>query len=352
MFAEGNFIMAYDQDGTKRSDARQYSNKLLIIVTKKCNRDCAFCIDRPNRKYYPDDQAFIDLATVKNILNFAKSKNIKTIALNGGEPTLHPQIVTIAKMVKEAGFLTKIFTNYDFPEVVKQLDGIIDIIRISYYGPMQLPKQKDFQSKITLKITLTKATFPKLDDLIQFVKEHQHDFYDLEIHTLMQNNDYSINAQVDYLDILNEWYPLKRNEKGDYYHDFMGFQIKREDLPNLDYDLEQKLYKAHMDGTISHYFEEDHYEIGGLDQNATLTKVLRAHRNAQYRENVKRAYETSSLDLDNIDKYLPQKQNDKLATWRGGNKECLKLVSKAVSDAEYEKLRQEPSSIKDITLGD
>lgn len=98
--------MAYDQDGTKRSDARQYSNKLLIIVTKKCNRDCAFCIDRPNRKYYPDDQAFIDLATVKNILNFAKSKNIKTIALNGGEPTLHPQIVTIAKMVKEVGFLT------------------------------------------------------------------------------------------------------------------------------------------------------------------------------------------------------------------------------------------------------
>ena len=288
----------------------KYSNKLLIILTKECNRKCAFCIDRPNRKYYKDYKPFIDLETVKNILKFAKENDIKTIALNGGEPTLHPQVVEIAKMVKEAGFFTKIFTNYDFPEVVKKLDGIIDIIRISYYGPMQLPNQKDFKSKITLKIMLTKETFPTLQSLIDFVKEHRNDFYDIKIHTLMQNNDYSINAQVDYLDSLNEQYPLKRNEKGDYYHDFMGFQIEREDLPNIDYNIEQRLYKAHMDGTISHYFEEDHYEIGGLDQDSPYTKILRAHRNAKYRENVKQAYENCCLDFDNFNKYLPQKNQE------------------------------------------
>lgn len=288
----------------------KYSNKLLIILTKECNRKCAFCIDRPNRKYYKDYKPFIDLETVKNILKFAKENDIKTIALNGGEPTLHPQVVEIAKMVKEAGFFTKIFTNYDFPEVVKKLDGIIDIIRISYYGPMQLPNQKDFKSKITLKIMLTKETFPTLQSLIDFVKEHRNDFYDIKIHTLMQNNDYSINAQVDYLDSLNEQYPLKRNEKGDYYHYFMWFQIEREDLPNIDYDIEQRLYKAHMDGTISHYFEEDHYEIGGLDQDSPYTKILRAHRNAKYRENVKKAYENCCLDFDNFDKYLPQKNQE------------------------------------------
>ncbi len=283
----------------------QYSNKLLIIVTKECNRQCAFCIDRPNRKYYKDYKPFIDLKTVKDILKFAEENNIKTIALNGGEPTLHPQVVEIAKMVKEKGFFTKIFTNYDFPEVVKKLDGIVDIIRISYYGPMDLPNQKDFKSKITLKIMLTKNTFPTIEELIDFINEHRNDFYDIKIHTLMQNNDYSINSQVDYLNYLNEHYPLKRNKKGDYYHDFMGFQIEREDLPNTEYNIEQRLYKAHMDGTISHYFEEDHYELGHLEQNSNYTKALRAHRNSEYRKNIKQAYENNCLDYENLDKYLP-----------------------------------------------
>ena len=286
----------------------KHTDKLLIILTKECNRNCAFCIDRPNRKYYKNYKFFIDIETVKDILKFANENNIKTIALNGGEPTLHPQVVEIAKMIKESGYFLKIFTNYDFPEVVKQLDGIVDITRISYYGPMQLPNQKDFKSKITLKIMLTKETFPTLQDLIDFINKHRSDFYDIKIHTLMQNNDYSINAQVDYLDYLTKHYPLKRNEKGDYYHDFMGFQIEREDLPNIDYDIEQRIYKAHMDGTISHYFEEDRYEIGELDQDLIYTKILRAHRNAQYRENVKQAYENCNLDINNFDKYLPPKK--------------------------------------------
>ena len=58
---------------------------------------------------------------------------------------------------------------------------------------------------------LTKETFPKLQSLIDFVNENRNDFYDIKIHTLMQNNDYSVNAQVDYLDSLSEQYPLKRN---------------------------------------------------------------------------------------------------------------------------------------------
>lgn len=91
----------------------EYSNKLLIILTKECNRKCAFCIDRPNRKYYKDYKPFIDLETVNDILKFAEENDIKTIALNGGEPTLHPQVVEIAKMIKEKGFSSKIFTNYD-----------------------------------------------------------------------------------------------------------------------------------------------------------------------------------------------------------------------------------------------
>ena len=124
----------------------------------------------------------------------------------------------------------------------------------------------------------------------------------------MQNNNYSINAQVDYLDYLNKHYPLKRNEKGDYYHDFMGLQIEREDLPNTDYDINQRIFKAHMDGTISHYFEEDHYEIGSFDQNSLFTKILRAHRNTEYRKNVITAYENGNLDFKNYNKYLPTEE--------------------------------------------
>jgi len=238
-------------------------------------------------------------------LEFATAHKVKTIALNGGEPTLHPQVVDIARMVKDAGFFEKIFTNFDFPEVIAQLDGIVDIFRVSYYGDMQLPKQKDFQSKLTLKIMLMKYTFPELSQLIDFIAAHMQDFYDIKVHTLMNNNNYSINAQVDYLEQLNQQYPLKRNAKGDYYHDFMGFQIEREDLPNMDYETEQRLFKAHMDGTISHYFEEDHYDIGGLDQSDLYTKMLRAVRNMQYRGNVRQAKKLHTLELGNCAKYMP-----------------------------------------------
>ncbi|MFI3307648.1 MAG: radical SAM protein [Mycoplasmatota bacterium] len=281
------------------------SNKLLIILTKECNRKCKFCIDRPNRNYYKHSKKFIDLDTVKNILEFAKEKNIKTVALNGGEPTLHPDVVEIAKLVKSYGFELKIFTNYDYPEVIKKLDGIVDIIRVSYYGPMKLPKQSDFKSKLTVKIMLKKDTFPTIDDLISFINKYRDDFTNIKIHTLMQNNDYSIKSQVDFLEYLNEHYPLKRNEKGDYYHEFMGLEIEREDLGNVNYETQQRLYKAHMDGTISFYFEEDHYKIGYLNQNDKLTKILRAHRNSIYRTNVINAYQKGYLDYDNFDKYLP-----------------------------------------------
>lgn len=70
----------------------------MIILTKECNRNCAFWIDRFNRKYY---KPYIDIETVKDILRFAEENNIKTIALNSGELTLHPQVVEITKMIKE-----------------------------------------------------------------------------------------------------------------------------------------------------------------------------------------------------------------------------------------------------------
>lgn len=285
----------------------KYSSKLLIIVTKECNRNCPFCIDKPNRQYYKYYVPFISLNTIQGIIDFAKGNNIKTIALNGGEPTLHPNIVEIAKMIKDAGFYLKVFTNFDFPEVIKKLDGIVDVFRVSYYGPMILPNQKDYKSKLTLKIMLTKDTFPTIDKLIDFINEQKNNFNDIQIHTLMQNNNYSISHQVDYLDFLNKNYPLKRNEKGDFYHNFMGIKIEREDLPNLDYDIEQRLFKAHIDGTISHYFEEDHYTIGKMNQKSILTKILRAHRNSKYRERVLSAYKNKNLDYVNIDKYLYDK---------------------------------------------
>ena len=146
-----------------------------VGINTRCNAECPFCyvsasgkgIDYPN--ICETWEKWMNTFWERNENGIIVTNKPFQIAIGStGEPTLHPQVVEIAKMVKEAGFFSKIFTNYDFPEVVKQLDGIIDIIRISYYGPMQLPNQKDFKSKITLKIMLTKETFPTLQSLIDF----------------------------------------------------------------------------------------------------------------------------------------------------------------------------------------
>lgn len=238
----------------------------------------------------------MDMKIVRSAIQFAKKNNIKIVQLNGGEPTLHPDIVAISREIKEEGFSLELVTNFDLPSIVQELDGIADRIFISYYEQDFLPSQENFRSRLILRVILMKRYFPTLEELEAFLEKSKGCFSDFKITTLINNNEYSRSEQVDYLDYLETAYPLYEAENGKRYHNFMGYRIKRLDLENRRLDLSNTSFKVHVDGVISHYSEEDYYELGAMDQSSILAKELRLTRDPLRRTQIRKLFEDSKVD--------------------------------------------------------
>ncbi len=79
-------------------------------------------------------------------------------------------------------------TNYSKPDIIKQLDGIIDNFNISFYNQNILPKQKDFKSDITLNVLLHKKQLNTKDELDNFIDKYK-EYGQLKFSTLSICND-------------------------------------------------------------------------------------------------------------------------------------------------------------------
>jgi len=217
-----------------------------LIVTHECNRDCVFCIDK-----YRGNVEYITIPTVIKHLKYAKSLGIKDILLVGGEPTLHPDIVEIARMVKEYGFNCILTTNYGYPDVVKKLDGIVDSFNISYYGGSNIPNQSNFKSDITINALIHKRQLSTKLELDKFIDKYKS-YGDLKFSTLSVCNEWTKkNQKVDYLDELPGKRVVLFNEiEGIIYR---GFIIKRHDRI-INSSAHQSL-KLHVDGKTSNSWD-------------------------------------------------------------------------------------------------
>ena len=219
-----------------------------LIVTHECNKHCKFCIDKYRGRY-----EYITLENVIKALERAKRQGLKEILIIGGEPTLHPNIVEIAKTVKEYGFKSILTTNYTTPWVLKQLDGIIDCFNISFYNQKRLPMQCDFVSDITITTLIHKQQLPTKKQLDEFIDKYQN-YGHLKFSTLSICNEWTkLMQKVDYLDILEaEKLVLFDEIEGLLYR---GCIIKRYD--KLLNDNSYQSYKFHVDGEISQSWERE-----------------------------------------------------------------------------------------------
>jgi MoaA/NifB/PqqE/SkfB family radical SAM enzyme len=76
-----------------------------LYVTDRCNLDCSYCTEYDNTRSHP---AVSDL---KQWLDKIRALGTMRIALVGGEPLLHPEIVEIVRYCRELGFATSLTTN-------------------------------------------------------------------------------------------------------------------------------------------------------------------------------------------------------------------------------------------------
>lgn len=78
-----------------------------IRLTKTCNNQCIFCLDSENQ-----NGTFLSLKEIKNNLLKGREEKIKRVILSGGEPTIHPDFLSIVKMAKKLGYThIQIITN-------------------------------------------------------------------------------------------------------------------------------------------------------------------------------------------------------------------------------------------------
>ena len=122
-----------------------------FYVTDRCNLDCSYCTEYDNSKPHPP------LADLKRWLAKVRSLGTMRIALVGGEPLLHPDIVEIVRYCRQLGFATSLTTNGFLLNraLIRELDA-------AGLQVMQISVDRMTPSPVTRKSF--KTILPKLDD--------------------------------------------------------------------------------------------------------------------------------------------------------------------------------------------
>ncbi len=119
--------------GVERFTLLDYPGKTAaILFTAGCTFRCGFC---HNPEFVLPDL----LATMKDsfipeeaVLNFLQTRQglLDGVVISGGEPTVQPDLLSFIAKIKAMGFLVKLDTNGNRPEIVEQAlaDGLLNYI--------------------------------------------------------------------------------------------------------------------------------------------------------------------------------------------------------------------------------
>ncbi|MFQ6095202.1 MAG: radical SAM protein [Candidatus Bathyarchaeia archaeon] len=75
-----------------------------LLITSRCNLHCKEC-------FYRHEKAEIPFSKIKNLFREWKFHGVRSVALGGGEPLIHPQIEDIVELGERMGFYMAITTN-------------------------------------------------------------------------------------------------------------------------------------------------------------------------------------------------------------------------------------------------
>lgn len=105
-----------------------------------CNFSCPFCHNRhlveaqeiKNNKLISEDVFFDFLVSRKDLL--------EGVCVSGGEPTLQPDLAEFVKKIKDLGFLVKLDTNGNRPEVLEKLleQKTVDMVAMDIKNSLRL----------------------------------------------------------------------------------------------------------------------------------------------------------------------------------------------------------------------
>jgi MoaA/NifB/PqqE/SkfB family radical SAM enzyme len=121
-----------------------------LYLTDRCNLDCSYCTEYDNSRPHPR------LEDLKTWIRKIRELGTTRIALVGGEPLLHPDVVGVVRYCRELGFATSVTTN-GFLLTRKLLRDLED----AGLQVMQISVDRMTPSPVTKKSF--KTILPKLD---------------------------------------------------------------------------------------------------------------------------------------------------------------------------------------------
>src|SRR3954466_6411495 len=121
-----------------------------LYLTDRCNLDCSYCTEYDNSRPHPK------LEDLKIWIRKIRELGTMRIALVGGEPLLHPDVVAIVRYCRELGFATSLTTNGFL--LTRKLLGQLEEAGLQV---MQISVDRMTPSPVTKKSF--KTILPKLD---------------------------------------------------------------------------------------------------------------------------------------------------------------------------------------------
>ncbi|MBD1431382.1 anaerobic ribonucleoside-triphosphate reductase activating protein [Sphingobacterium sp. DN00404] len=105
-----------------------------ILWFAGCNMRCLYC-------YNPDIVLGKGKFSVQDARDFLQSRKslLQGVVFSGGECTLHPSLILLARIAKELGYRIKVDTNGTMPATLKQLwdEGLLDYVALDFKGTSQ-----------------------------------------------------------------------------------------------------------------------------------------------------------------------------------------------------------------------
>lgn len=114
--------------GIQKLTLLDYPGRVACTVfLNGCNFKCPYC---HNAQLL--DQDAEQIMSVESLLLFLKKRQgiLDGVCITGGEPTIHPQLPSLVRAVRELGFSVKLDTNGSRPEILGQLlkEGLVDYV--------------------------------------------------------------------------------------------------------------------------------------------------------------------------------------------------------------------------------
>ncbi|MBQ3695639.1 MAG: anaerobic ribonucleoside-triphosphate reductase activating protein [Alphaproteobacteria bacterium] len=103
-----------------------------VVFFKGCPLKCPFCHNPDLQEN--DGKGEMDWADVLSFLSSRKGK-LDGVVLSGGEPLMQPDIVDLAREVKELGFKVGVHTSGVYPEKLREMAPYIDWVGMDIKAP-------------------------------------------------------------------------------------------------------------------------------------------------------------------------------------------------------------------------